>query len=166
MKDHLNIICFLNDKRKKQINALTFDAKSCILGANAKTFCFQTNHMSEWNSYFFRKLFSRFLKAPRVHFHCCWLWSGFEIFSPGKQRKGECLKSKMAEKYTLSITMIVYQIEKVYQALVPIEIFSLPAVEADKDKANDTIEKRGNLNEDNGHLCTGFVKQTEDGKNS
>lgn len=112
MKDHLNIIYFLNDKRKKQINTLTFDAKSCILGANAKTFCFQTNHMSEWNSYFFRRLFSRFLKAPRVHFHCCWLWSGFEVFSPGKQRKGECLKSKMAEKYTLSITMIVYQIEK------------------------------------------------------
>jgi hypothetical protein len=55
---------------------------------------------------------------------------------------------------------------QVYQALVPIEIFSLPPVEAGKDKANDTIEKGGNLNEDNGHLCTGFVEQTEDGKNN
>ena len=113
MKDYLNILYLLNDKRKKQINALTFDAKSYILRANAKTFCFQTNQVSEWNSYFFNKLFSRFFKATPVHFHCC--RSGFEFSSPGKRRREECLKRKMTEKYTLSITMIVCQKEKWYR---------------------------------------------------
>lgn len=110
MKDYLNILFPLNDGRNKKVYMLTFDVKYYILGANAKTFCFQTNQVSEWNSYFFNKLFSRFFKATPVHFHRC--RSGFEVLSPGRQRKGECLKSKMAEKYTLSITMIGCQIEK------------------------------------------------------
>jgi hypothetical protein len=41
------------------------------------------------------------------------------------------------------------KIAQVYKILVP----------------NDNTEKGGNLNEDNGHLCTGIVKQTKRGKN-
>ncbi len=112
MKNYLIILYSFGDKRKKQINGLTFDAKSYILWANVKTLCFQTNQVSvsEWSIYFIKKLFSRFFKAAPAHFHRC--LPGFEVFSSGKQRREECLKSTMAEKYTLSITMIVCQIEK------------------------------------------------------
>lgn len=110
MIDYLNKPFSPDQRVKYRIRTLTFNTKSHILWANAKTFCFQAKQVSEWNSGFFNKLFSRFFNATPVHFHRC--WSILEAFSPKKQRREGCLKSKMAEKYTLNITMIVWQIEK------------------------------------------------------
>lgn len=95
---------------------MTFNAKNYILERNAKTFCFETNQMAEWNDnhYFFKekKVFIRFFRETPLHVYCC--RSSFKVFSngEGRRRREECLKSKMAEKYNLNITMIVCQIEK------------------------------------------------------
>lgn len=110
MRGYSNIRYVFNFKSKNRIDVLTFDAKNYILGANAKTFCFQTNYVSEWDTYFFNMQCGRFFKVLHIYFHLC--QSGFEVFSSGKEKKVECLTSKMTEKYTLSITMIVCQIEK------------------------------------------------------
>ncbi len=42
---------------QKKVNMLTFNAKNYILERNAKTFCFETNQMAEWNDnrYFFKE---------------------------------------------------------------------------------------------------------------
>ena len=119
MRSYLNISCFFNNKMQRNGIILTFNAKNCILEGNAKIFCFETNQMAEWNDngYFFedKNVFSRFFRTTPLyahHVHCC--KSSFKIFSngKGKRRREECLKSKMAEKYNLNITMIVCQIEK------------------------------------------------------
>lgn len=115
MKNHLDILYFFNNRCKKQINKLTFNVKNCILEANAKTFCFETNKMAEWNRSFFKRYLSLFFRTTPIHF--CRSSFGFEAFSNGydsngKRRREECLKSKMAEKYNLNITTIVCQIEK------------------------------------------------------
>lgn len=116
MKNYLNILCFFNNKMQKRVNILTFNAKNYILERNAKTFCFETNQMVEWNdnSYFFKdeNVFSRFFRTSPLHVHC--YRPSFKVFSngKGKRRREECLKGKMAEKYNLNITMIVCQIEK------------------------------------------------------
>lgn len=113
MKNHLSILYLFNNKCKIKVKMLTFNVKNCILEANAKTFCFETNKMAEWKRSFFKRYLSLFLRATPIHF--CRSSFGLEAFSNGsngKRRREECLKSKMAEEYNLNITMIVCQIEK------------------------------------------------------
>lgn len=116
MKNCLNFLCISVTKCIKEIILLTFVIKSRIFKGNAKTFCFETDHMVEWKRsginyiYFFKikALYCRFFQRPSTR---CGR-SRFEVFPKGNPRREECLKSKMAEKYTLSITMIACQTEK------------------------------------------------------
>ena len=116
MRNNLIFAYFIGKKRIKRAVALTFSAKNYnILDANEKTFCCQTKQTAEmakwkWDSYFYKKGISRFFRATLHHYHCC--KSSLKVFPNEKRSREECLKSKMAEKSNLNITMIVCQIEK------------------------------------------------------
>lgn len=116
MKNHLNSLYILNAKCIKSINPLTFIIKGRIFKANAKTFYFETDHMVEWkrsgiNYIYFFKIKALYCGLFRRPFAGCDR-SPVKVFPKGNPRREECLKSKMVEKYTLSITMIACQIEK------------------------------------------------------
>lgn len=114
MRNNLKILLIPEIKCTKTIIILTFPIENRIFKTNAKTFCFETDHMVEWKRSGINHIY--YYKTKKVY--CGLIWSpyacssgpNFGVFPEGKQRREECLKSKMAEKYDLNITMIVCRI--------------------------------------------------------
>ena len=116
MKNYMK--CLLNPAPKciKTITKLTFAIKSRIFKPNAETFCFETAHTAGWNRsgisyiYFFtiKQVYGGVINNSSVF--CC--KSCVKVLSGKKPKREACLKGKMREESTLSITMIVCQIER------------------------------------------------------
>jgi hypothetical protein len=116
MKNYINHLLNPSAKCKKTIAKLTFTIKSCIFKTNAETSCFETDHTAGWKRsgisyiYFFtsKQVYGGFINNTSI-FGCR---SCVKVFSGKKPKREACLKGKMREESTLSITMIVCQIER------------------------------------------------------
>ena len=116
MKNYINHLLDPATKCKKTITKLTFAIKKRILKTNAETSCFETAHTAGWKRSGIRYIYLFTIKQVYGGFtnnssiFCC--RSCVNVFSGKKPKREACLKGKMREESTLSITMIVCQIKR------------------------------------------------------
>jgi hypothetical protein len=116
MENYINYLLNSAPKCIKKINRLTFIIKSHIFKTNAETSCFETAYTAGWKrsgisyiySFTIKQVYGGFVNNSSIF--CC--RSCVKVLSGKKPKREACLKGEMREESTLSITMIVCQIER------------------------------------------------------